>query len=118
MARAMQSTAFGLVSGFLSTAVFIAAFILAGDVLTAAALAILTAIVQFTIQRNATHSGGVLIWASLVLVLGLTGLTLSGDEADAAYQPMYLTNSSYVAPNCHCRAPLQIDASAPVLPKL
>lgn len=118
MARAINSTLFGLMSGFLSTAVFIAIFILAGDILIAAAAAILTTSLQVILQRNATHSGGVLVWASLVLVIALTGLTLNGDDADAATSPAAFTHSSYVAPNCHCRASLQIDASAPALTKL
>ena len=72
------------VLSFLSTAVFFAVFILLGDVLVAATAAVATALVQFVVRRLAYHRAGVLMWASLALVLALTGLTLKGDDAIAS----------------------------------
>lgn len=102
---------------FLSTAVFFATFVIAGDVLVAATVAIFTAIVQFVVRQSAYRSKAVLIWASLAIVLALTGLSLKGDEASAASMPK-VKSIQAIAP-CACHAPARaIQAALPVLPTL
>ena len=68
----------------LSTAVFFATFVLVGDVLVAATAAVATAVVQFVVRQSVYHRTGVLMWASLALVIALTGLSLTGDDAFAS----------------------------------
>jgi hypothetical protein len=118
MARAIQTTFVGLFLGFLSTAMFLATFIIAGDVLIAATVGVGVAIAQFFMPTGNHQKIGILIWASLALVITLTGLTLSGDEADAAAAPMTVSQSSYMTPACACHGKSQLEASAVVLPKL
>ena len=97
---------------FLSTAVFFATFIVVGDVLIAAMAAIVTAIVQFAIRESAYRRSAFLIWASLAIVLAITGLSLKGDEAHAAG----FSNSS--ATPCACHAPARAIEAAVRLPTL
>ena len=118
MARAIQTTFVGLFLGFLSTAMFLATFIVAGDILMAATVAVGTAITQFLLRQSMHQKVGVLIWASLALVIALTGLSLNGDPADAAQAPITISQSSDVTPACACHGALQIDASVPALTKL
>lgn len=98
---------------FLSTAVFFATFLVVGDVLIAAMAAIVTAIIQFAIRESAYRRSAFLIWASLAIVLAITGLSLKGDEAHAAG----LTESA--ATPCVCHAPAHaMDAARTVSPTL
>ena len=69
---------------FLSTAVFFATFVLVGDVLVAATAAVATAIIQFFVRQSAFRNKSALIWASLALVIAMTGLSIRGDDAIAA----------------------------------
>lgn len=102
---------------FLSTAVFFATFIVVGDVLIAATAAILTAIVQFAIRESAYRRSAFLIWASLAIVLAITGLSLKGDEAHAS-GVANATATSVVVP-CACHAPARvIEAARTVSPTL
>ena len=121
MARTIQET----ILSFLSTAVFFATFLLVGDVLVAAAAAVVTALVQFIIRQSAQHRTGVLMWASLALVLALTGLTLKGDDAFAATLPQAQMNrqiggqaTAHVS-HCSCRLPAGLTeanlAATPIL---
>lgn len=104
---------------FLSTAVFFATFILAGDILIAATVAIFTALVQFVVRQSAYRRKAVLIWASLAIVLALTGLSLKGDEASAASMPKAKAKAIHAVQPCACDAPARaIQATLPVLPTL
>jgi len=98
MAHALQKTFLS----FLSTAVFFVAFFLVGDVLLAAFAAVIVAIVQFVLWRTANVSPGIAIWASLAVVIALTGLSLQGDDA---FADMDVTQASTPAANCHCTTP-------------
>lgn len=103
----MARTIMNPILSFLSTAVFFATFALVGDVLIAATFAVATAIIQFFVRQSAFRSKSALIWASLALVLALTGLTLKGDDAFAAtlsQAQMSRQVSAHVSP-CGCRMP-------------
>jgi hypothetical protein len=96
---------------FLSTAVFFATFVLVGDVLVAATAAVATALVQFIVRQSTQHKTGVLMWASLALVLALTGLSIRGDDAFAGTlsqaqmtRQMSGQNTAHVS-KCACRVP-------------
>jgi intracellular septation protein A len=73
-----------LATGFLSTIAFFAAFMIAGDVLIAALVAIAGAGAQFVLVRAARHTPDMTTrtasWASLAVVLVVTGTTLVGVE--------------------------------------
>jgi thiol:disulfide interchange protein len=97
MARALPKA----LLGFLSTAVFFAAFFLAGDILIAAFAAFLVVIAQFVLSRSAKVNPGLSIWASLAIVIALTGLSLQGEDTFAA---MEATQANTAQPNCHCSA--------------
>ena len=97
MARAIQRT----LLGFLSTAVFFAAFFLVGDILIAAAAAFLVAVAQFVLSRSANIDPSLSMLASLAIVVALTGFNLSGDNAFA--EPG-AAQASMAQPNCHCGA--------------
>jgi hypothetical protein len=87
MADILRKTANGtldLALGFLSTAVFLAAFIVAGDILIAAVAALFTVLAQVVVRKSTHRRTGFLIWASLAIVLALTGLSVSGEDASAA----------------------------------
>ncbi len=88
-------------TGFLSTAVFFAAFFLVGDVLIAAFTAFVFAVVQFILTRTATNGSGLPILASLAVVIALTGLSLKGDDT---FPAMDATQVNATQPNCHCGA--------------
>ena len=109
MARTIQTT----ILSFLSTAVFFATFILVGDVLIAATAAVATALVQFAIRQSTQQKSGVLMWASLALVLALTGLTLKGDDAFAStlsQAQMSRQMTGHVS-QCSCRVPAASTAA-------
>lgn len=97
MAHLIQKT----LLGFLSTAVFFAAFFLAGDILIAASAAVLAAIAQFVLSRSANINPGLPMLASLAVVMVLTGLSLRGDDSFASADPSQV---SATQPNCHCSA--------------
>lgn len=97
MARALSKA----LLGFLSTAVFFAAFFLIGDILIAAAAAFIIAVAQFVLSRSAKINPGLSIWASLAIVLALTGLSLQGENT---FTPMEATQANTAQPNCHCSA--------------
>lgn len=97
MARALQKT----LLGFLSTLVFFAAFFLVGDVLLAAIAALMVAIAQFVLWRTTKISPGGSIWASLAIVIVLTGLSLKGDDTLPAVDAAQVNAQQ---PNCHCSA--------------
>jgi intracellular septation protein A len=77
-----------LATGFVSTIAFFAAFAIAGDVLIAAAVALAGAATQFvlvrTAQRKPDATTRTASWASLALVLVVTGTTLVGIEVPDA----------------------------------
>jgi hypothetical protein len=77
----MARTTLKVLLGFLSTAVFFAAFALVGDVLLAAIAAIAVVIVQFVFGRTTDARPSRTIWASLAIVLFLVGFSLTGDDA-------------------------------------
>ena len=121
MARTIQET----ILSFLSTAVFFATFVLVGDVLVAATAAVATALGQFVIRQFTQHRTGVLMWASLALVLALTGLTLKGDDAFASTLPQAQMNrqiggqtTAHIS-TCSCRLPAGLTeanlAATPIL---
>jgi amino acid transporter len=87
--------------GFLSTAVFFAAFFLVGDILIAAFAAFLVAIAQFVLSRSAKVNPGLPIWASLAIVITLTGLSLQDENTLATLDA---TQASTAQPDCHCSA--------------
>ena len=121
MARTIQKTFLS----FLSTAVFFATFVFAADVLVAATAAVATALVQFAIRQSTQQRSGLLIWASLALVLALTVLTLKGDDAfagtlsQAQMSRQISGHTTAVVAQCGCRmSPQSTEAmlsSAPVL---
>lgn len=105
MARALQNFVFG----FLSTVIFFAAFVAAGDVLIAALSAIAVTIVQFVLRRSSQQKTGVLMWASLAIVIALTGISMMGDDEAFAVTGSVPQVSKAMA-ECSC------SARQPVLP--
>lgn len=77
-----------LATGFLSTIAFFAAFAIAGDVLIATAVAITGAAAQYVLARTVYRGPDMMTrtasWASLALVLMVTGTTLVGIEPSGA----------------------------------
>lgn len=98
----MARTALKILLGFLSTAVFFAAFVLIGDVVLAALTATAVVVAQVVFGRTTGAKPSASIWASLALVFALTGLTLAGDDtASAALAfPAEVTGS---VSNCACK---------------
>ncbi len=94
-----------LAIGFLSTIAFFAMFMIAGDVLIAALVAIAGAGAQFVLTRIAYGKPDVMTrtasWASLALLLVMTGTSLVGvDIPDAAASASHhdFTPASNVCP--------------------
>lgn len=77
----MARTVLKILLGFLSTAVFFAAFNLVGDVLLAAIAAVAVVVAQFVFGRTTGARPSRTIWASLAIVLFLVGFSLTGDDA-------------------------------------
>lgn len=100
-----------LTTGFLSTITFLAAFAVAGDVLIAVAIAIAGAAAQFVLTRTGDRKPDVTSraarWASLALVLVVTGTTLAGVDADSA-ELRSPTSVSCTAPHCVCQMTVPI----------
>ena len=116
MARTIEKT----FTSFLSTAVFFATFLIAGDILIAALTGVATAIIQVVLRRTA-HQRTVLIWASLAIVLALTGLSLNGDDATAAtLSAAQMTRQMHPAVSrCGCHVPAHaIEAKLKASPTL
>ena len=98
--------------GFLSTAVFFAAFFLIGDVLIAAIAAIAAAVAQFVLTQSYQSRSGIPVWASLAVVLALTGFSMTGDDT---FAPLDATQVNATQPNCHC-SPKDATTPAQVTP--
>jgi hypothetical protein len=97
----MARTALKILFGFLSTAVFFAAFVLIGDILLAAIAATAVVVVQFVFGRTTSAKPGVAMWASLAVVLTLTGVSLMGDDATASQA--FQTEITGSVSNCACK---------------
>ncbi|MDB5566029.1 MAG: hypothetical protein JWP84_2595 [Tardiphaga sp.] len=95
-----------LVTSFLSTIAFFAAFAIAGDVLIAAVVAIASAAAQFVLATTTHGKLGGMKWASLAVILALTGTALVGDDVDASL--LSPTPVTCTAPHCVCRMTLPI----------
>lgn len=94
---------------FLSTFVFFAVCAVAGDVLIAATIAIAIVIAQLVLGWTAHGKLGGMTWASLALVLMLTGTTLAGDDAATAAAVMSAAHQNITPVNAACGArPLAI----------
>lgn len=98
--------------GFLSTAAFFATFFVIGDVLIAAIGGFAVAVVQFVLGQTTRAKPGFLMWASLALVLALTGVTLMGEDAFGSLGSAALVDGS--GPDCACRKPLTPVHAEPV----
>lgn len=98
----MAHIALKILLGFLSTAVFFTAFVLVGDVVLAALAAAAIVVAQVVFGRTTGAKPSPAIWASLALVLALTGLTLAGDDTTATSlaSPAEFTGS---LSNCACK---------------
>ncbi|TKT72503.1 hypothetical protein YH63_014265 [Afipia massiliensis] len=96
----MARTALKILLGFLSTAVFFAAFIVVGDVLLAAIAGTAIVVVQFVFGRTTSAKPSVAMWASLAIVLTLTGISLRGDDASASLASE--TDVTGSVANCAC----------------
>jgi hypothetical protein len=95
--------------GFLSVAVFFAAFFAAGDILIAALGAIAVAVAQLALGWNGGRAARLPIWASLAIILTLTGATLAGDDAASAIVPVSMDAP---AADCACRPQPTVKARA------
>ena len=113
--HAIKNSVEATVFGFLSTSLFIVTFLAVGDVLIAAGVAVATAITQIMLRQSSHRKVGILVWASLALVIALTGLTLNGDEADAASAPITVSD---IKPVCACHGQQRLEASEALLPAL
>ncbi len=91
-----------LLVGFLSTIVFFATHVAVGDVLLASVAAIATVISQLVLGWTAHGSRGGMTWASLAVVLILTGTTFAGD--DPASSANWISNQNFTPVNAICRA--------------
>jgi hypothetical protein len=100
--------------GFLSTAGFIAAFALAGDVLVAAIAALTIVIVQFVFGQTTQAKPGVLMWVSLALIIGLTSLSLAGTANFATTETP--AQVSIQTPDCACSKPQTFPAQVTTVP--
>ncbi|MDO8981341.1 MAG: hypothetical protein Q7V17_19155 [Afipia sp.] len=103
----MARTALKILLGFLSTAVFFAAFVLVGDVLLAAIVATTVVVVQFVFGRTTSAKPSVAMWASLAVVLTLTGVSLMGDDANASL--MSRTDITGSVANCACKPTTKVN---------
>lgn len=110
MARLLQK----ILAGFLSAAVFFAAFFAAGDVLIAALGAIAVATVQLVLGWNGGRAARLPIWASLAIVLTLTGATLAGDDAASLVMPVRFDGP---AADCACKPQPTLKARAMPAPR-
>jgi intracellular septation protein A len=98
-----------LLTGFVSTLAFLTAYAVTGDVLMAAVAAIASAAAQIGLIWAARRPGAVDYtgtFASLAIVLALTGTTLAGNEVDAAqFSPV---RADCATQHCTCRLTLAI----------
>jgi len=91
-----------LLVGFLSTIVFFAAYVAVGDILFAAMAAIVTVIAQLVLGWTAYGSRGGITWASLAVVLILTGTTFAGE--DLTTSTSWISSQKFTPVNAICRA--------------
>lgn len=98
----MARTTLKILLGFISTAVFFAAFVLIGDVVLAALAAVAAVVAQVVLGRTTGARPSASIWASLALVLALTGLTLAGDDTASASLAIPAEYTGSVS-NCACK---------------
>lgn len=101
-----------ILAGFLSAAVFFAAFFAVGDILIAAVGAIAVAAAQLILGWNRGRVARLPIWASLALVVTLTGATLAGDDAASVVVPVRAES-----PDCACRPQPTLKARALPAPR-
>lgn len=97
----MARTTLKVLLGFLSTAVFFAAFVLVGDVVLAAFAAIAVVVAQIVFGRTTSAKPSVAIWGSLAIVLTLTGVSLAGD--DTTEPPVSQTDITGAVTDCACK---------------
>ncbi len=90
-----------LLVGFLSTIVFFAACVVAGDVLLAAIAAIATVIAQLVLGWTVRGSYGGMTWASLAVILTLAGTTFAGDDPGTSAN--WISNQNFTPVNATCR---------------
>ncbi|CAN5383695.1 hypothetical protein BH10PSE11_BH10PSE11_30650 [soil metagenome] len=98
----MARTALKILLGFLSTAVFFAAFNFVGDVMLATFAAIAVVIAQFVFGRTTGARPSRTIWASIAIVLFLVGFSLTGDDAASASM-ITQTDVTGSVSNCACK---------------
>lgn len=110
----MARTALRILLGFLSTAVFFAAFVLVGDVVLAALAATAVVLAQVVFGRTTGARPSLAIWASLALILTLTGVTLAGDDTASAALALPAEFTGSVS-NCACK-PTGKPGSIPLAP--
>lgn len=110
MAHLLRKT----LAGFLSAAVFFAAFFAAGDILIAAVGAIAVATAQLVLGWNRGRLARLPIWASLALVVTLTGATLAGEDMASAVVPV---RAESPAADCQCRPQPTLKARALPAPR-
>jgi Intracellular septation protein A len=91
-----------LLVGFLSTIVFFATYVAVGDILLAAMAAIATVIAQLVLGWTAYGSRGGMTWASLAVVLILTGTTFAGENPAASAN--WISSQNFTPVNAICRA--------------
>ena len=91
-----------LLVSFLSTIVFFATYVLLGDVLLAAIAAISTVIAQLVLGWTTYGSRGGMTWASLAVVLVLTGTTFAGEDPTTSAD--WISSQNFKPVNATCRA--------------
>ncbi len=91
-----------LLVGFLSTIVFFATYVLVGDVLLASIAAVATVITQLVPAWTAYGNRGGLTWASLAVVLILTGTTFAGEDTITSSD--WISSQNFKPVNATCRA--------------
>ena len=106
----MAHTALKIVLGFLSTAVFFAAFVLVGDVLLAAVAALAVIVAQFVFGRTTGAKPSMAIWGSLAIVLTLTGVSLAGD--DTTDPLLSQTDITGTVTDCACKPAAKVRSLA------
>jgi intracellular septation protein A len=88
--------------GFLSTIVFFATYVLVGDVLLAAIAAMVTVVTQLVLAWTTYGSRGGLTWASLAVVLILTGTTFAGEDTSTSAD--WISSQNFKPVSATCRA--------------
>lgn len=91
-----------LLISFLSTIVFFAVYVAVGDILLAAIAAVATVISQLVLGWTAYGSRGGMTWASLAVIVTLTGTTFAGD--DPVTSANWIASQNFTPVNATCRA--------------